>query len=45
VWFVSDTTIWNDNKPDTCFRNITWGLLPSGCQGVMKPIEKNKEKA
>jgi len=25
-----------DIKSDTCFRNITWGLLPTGCQGVVR---------
>jgi len=27
---------WIDIKSDTCFRNITWGLLPTGCQGVVR---------
>jgi len=27
---------WIDIKSDTCFRNITWGLLPVGCQGVVR---------
>jgi len=33
-----------NNKSDTCLGNLTWGLLPIGFQGVMKPIEKKKIK-
>ena len=29
-----------DIKSDTGFRNITWGLLPTGCQGVMRELPK-----
>ena len=31
---------WIDIEPDTCFRNITWGSLPVGCQGVMIELPK-----
>jgi hypothetical protein len=27
---------WIDIESDTCFRNITWGSLPIGCQGVVR---------
>jgi len=27
---------WIDIESDTCFRNITWGSLPIGYQGVMR---------
>jgi len=30
---------WIDIESDTCFRNITWGSLPVGCQGVMRERE------
>ena len=27
---------WIDIESDTCFRNITWGSLPVGGQGVVR---------
>jgi len=36
---------WIDIESDTCFRNITWGSLPVGCQGVMMIPKDFKEKA
>ena len=27
---------WIDIESDTCFRNITWGSLPVGYQGVVR---------
>tara|TARA_R100000951_G_scaffold36689_1_gene31489 strand:+ start:214 stop:351 length:138 start_codon:yes stop_codon:yes gene_type:complete len=36
---------WIDIESDTCFRNITWGSLPVGCQGVMIIPKDFKEKA